>query len=265
MKSNRMLYCIFILMVFCQAVISQSRALRDRLNAGECTTCRVGSWCQPHPMAGSEGFADLGYTIQDFYGTKEVVRINARPFNIFNATAEQKSLIIATIELLPPEYVAMLPANFRVGNPNRPYGIASAGREIGGSKKCTPFDPANLQFESIVLHEAIFRLPNKKHRTILHEMGHFFARQFNVFGLMTPEQVASSSTYLADVYSGATSSHEETIAQCFMYFFSQMYYDGNTRRAMARTFDEIVPQPARGFQSWMCTFIKPVIRDTSSL
>lgn len=243
----------------------QSRELINRLNEGSCPTCLVASFCQPHPDAGAPDHPAEWYRIEDFWGPKQEITIGGRAFNIFNANEIQTSIIRETIEIFPPEYINMLPKNFRVGNPNRPFGIVSAGRTIGGSKFCMPYAEENLQYESIVLHEAIFTIENKKHRTVLHECGHFFSRRFDVFDRMTPEQVSQSSDYLRDVYQGRTSSHDETIAQCFMYFFHQMYFDGNNRLATPKTYDQIVALPARKFFRWMCDFIKPVIRETSSL
>lgn len=254
------LWCVAIAL----AAQSQTREMIDHLNEGTCATCRVGVNCQPEPNAGSEGHTTW-YNIEDFWGTKQIIVIGGRNFNIFNATEAQVNMIRETIEILPPEYIAILPQNFRIGNPNRPFGIASAGRQIGGSKFCTPYAESNLDFESIVLHEAIFTINNKKHRTILHEIGHFFERKYSAAERMTPEERSQSSSYLTNVYHGITSSHQETVAQCFMFFFHQMYFEGNNRLAIPKTFDQIRPQPARKFYPWMCNFIKPMIHETSSL
>lgn len=244
---------------------AQTREMINRLNEGSCPTCRVGSFCQPHPESGEPDHPSEWYRIEDFWGPKQEVIIGGREFYFFNANEMQTNILRETIEIFPPEYIGMLPKNFRIGNPNRPFGIVSSGRTIGGSKFCMPYAEENLEFESIVLHEAIFTIENKKHRTILHEAGHFFSRRFSVFSRMTADQVSQSSDYLRDVYQGRTSSHDETIAQCFMYFFHQMYFDGNTRLATPKSFDQITALPARKFFRWMCDFIKPVIRETSSI
>lgn len=254
-----------LLILFFPSLQGQSREMIDRLNEGTCPTCRVSRFCQPHPDAGGTDHPAEWYRIEDFWGVKQEITIGGREFYFFNANEMQTNVLRETIEILPPEYINMLPKNFRIGNPNRPFGIVSSGRTIGGSKFCMPYAEENLEYESIVLHEAIFTIENKKHRTILHEAGHFFSRRFDVFERMTPDQVSLSSDYLRDVYMGRTSSHDETIAQCFMFFFHQMYFDGNTRLATPKTYDQIVALPARKFLRWMCDFIKPVIRDTSSL
>lgn len=256
---------ITVCLVMIVSLQGQTPEMIARLNEGTCATCRVSVFCQPHPDAGEPGHTTEWYSIQDFWGTKQVITIGGREFNVFNADEIQTNMIREALEILPLEYIEMLPKNFRVGNPNRPFGIVSAGRTIGGSKFCTPYAHENLAYESIVLHEAIFTIENKKHRTILHECGHFFSRRFDVFERMNTEQVDQSSDYLRDVYQGKTSSHHETIAQCFMYFFHQMYFDGNNRLVVPKTYDEIVALPARKFYRWMCDFIKPVIRETSSL
>jgi hypothetical protein len=254
---------IFIFNHYCS--FSQSRELITLLNTGECVTCQVGSNCQPNPLAGTTGYTTLGYTIEQIWGSKEELVVAGRTFNVFNFNEVQKQMLREVLEIFPAEYIEMLPKNFRVGNPNRPYAILSAGRQIGGSKFCQPYNEANLQYESIVFHEGIFTISNKKHRTILHECGHFFSRKFSVVGRMTPSLSASSSDYLTNVYHGATSSHDETVAQSFMFFFHQMYFDGNLRLSTPKSFSQIVPQPARKFPSWMCEFIKSVIQETSSL
>ena len=243
---------------------AQNREVIALVNAEPCTTCMVGSNCQPHPLAGSEGHADLPYTIEQVWGAKQDAVINGRTFFFFNANEAQRHMLVEALEILPQEYIDMLPKNFRVGNPNRPYGITSSGRTIGGSKFCMPYSEDNLQYESIVLHEAIFTIANKQHRTILHECGHFFSRKFNVVGRMSAEQLTNSSDYLANVYNGATSSHDETVAQSFMFFFHQMYFDHNNRLASPKSFDQIVAQPARKFPRWMSDFIKAVVQETSS-
>lgn len=247
------------------SISAQSRAMITRINEESCPTCKVSNFCQPHPQAGEEGFESYWYRIEEFWGPKQVRQIQGRDFFIFNANEFQTGMIIETLEILPPEYIEMLPRNFRVGNPNRPYAMVSGGNPIGGSKFCSPYSERNLDYESIVLHADIFDIRNKKHRTILHECGHFFSRRFSVFGRMSAEEIEQSQAYLRDVYQGRTSSHEETISQCFMFFFHQMYFDGNTRLPVPKTYDEIVAQPARKFFPWMCQFVKPVIRATSSL
>jgi hypothetical protein len=261
---KKLFFIIIILIVSNNIFLAQSRDLIALVNAGECETCQVGPNCQPDPLAGSPSHNELGYTIEQIWGTKQEVVIASRTFFFFNVNTDQKQMLIEALEILPTEYINMLPKNFRVGNPNRPYAIASSGRQIGGSKFCQPYDENNLQYESIVLHEAIFTINNKKHRTILHECGHFFSRKFDVVDRMSSEQIAQSTEYLTNVYHGATSSHDETVAQCFMFFFHQMYFNSNARLASPKTFEQIVPQPARKFQSWMCNFIKPIIQETSS-
>lgn len=261
-KKSFILYLFLSFLNFVAA--GQSRELINLLNTGSCTTCQVGSNCQPNPLAGSIGNTDLGYTIEDVWGNKRVEIINGRTFFFFNMDETQRQLVIDALEILPLEYIEMLPANFRVGNPNRPYSLASAGRQIGGSKFCTPYREENLQYESIVLHADIFTINNKRHRTILHECGHFFSRKFDVVGRMNPDQISHSSNYLTTEYHGLTSSHDETIAQSFMFFFHQMYFEGNNKLVTPKTFDQIVPLPVRKFPRWMCDFIKPIIQDTSS-
>ena len=243
---------------------TQTREIITLLNAGSCPTCDVGRNCQPDPMAGSEGHTDLGYTIESVWGIKQTQTINGRTFFVFNMNDAQKQMLREALEILPPEYIEILPQNFRVGNPNRPYNMISAGRQIGGSKFCMPYREENLQYESIVLHEDIFTIINKQHRTILHECGHFFSRKFDVVGRMNADQLANSSTYLTTEYHGITSSNDETVAQCFMFFFHQMYFERNNRLPVPRTFEQIVPMPARKFLRWMCDFIKPIIQETSS-
>jgi hypothetical protein len=265
MEVFRMLLLWFFCINLLSSVSAQSREIIDRLSEGTCPTCRVAGFCQPHPDAGSPDHREEWYRVEDFWGAKQEITIGGREFNIFNADETQINLIREALEILPPEYINILPKNFRIGNPNRPFGIVSAGRTIGGSKFCMPYREENLEFESIVLHEAIFTISNKKHRTILHEAGHFFSRKFEVFERMTREEVNLSDDYLRDVYQGKTSSHDETIAQCFMFFFHQMYFDGNNRLITPKTFEEIVALPARKYLRWMNDFIKPVIRETSSL
>ncbi|MBK7096978.1 MAG: hypothetical protein IPH57_18650 [Saprospiraceae bacterium] len=262
---------VFIILIFLIVRVpgfTQSREVKSRVDTEDpdvCCTCNVSDHCQPHPLAGTSGHDDFGYMVEEIWGPRRELEIQGKTFYIFNATDIQIQIITEAIEILPVEYINMLPHNFRVGNPNRPYGITSAGRVIGGSKFCMPYREENIMYESIVFHEGVFTTENKKHRTVLHECGHFFVRKFSVVERMNPEQIALSAEYLANDYEGATTSHSETVAQSFMYFFHQMYFDGNTRRAVPKTVDEIVHQPARGYKRWMHSFVKPVILETSSL
>lgn len=259
-------WLVYIL-IFCSCeVLGQRGGVYAIVDANPCNTCEVESFCQPNPLAGSEGYTNLGYTIEQIWGPKQVININGRNYNIFNADAAQTQIIREVIEIFPIEFAEALPDNFRVGNPRRPYShISTATSTIGGSKKCTPYSPENLRYESIVLGSHIFTdRRHGKYLTIIHECGHFISRHFDMPSFFTPEQSSLSHIYFTDVYNGETRSHEETCAQMIIGFFYQMYFERNIIRPMPLSFDEIIARPQKKYLPWMNDFIKDFVSDHTS-
>lgn len=254
---------VYILFFGSSEVLGQRGGVYAIVDANPCNTCEVESFCQPNPMAGSEGYTDLGYTIEQIWGPKQIVDVNGRSYNIFNADEIQTRIIMDVIEIFPEEFAEALPDNFRVGNPRRPYShISTATSTIGGSKKCTPYAPENLRYESIVLGSHIFTdLAHGKYLTIVHECGHFISRYFDMPSFFTPEQQALSENYFRVVYHGETRSHEETCAQMIIGFFYQMYFERNVKRGSPLSFEEIIPRPAKKYLPWMNDFIKDFVSD----
>jgi hypothetical protein len=264
MRIDRLFVALMILWSY--DLFGQVGGVYAIVDADPCRTCEVGSFCQPNPMAGSEGYTDLGYTIEQIWGPKQIININGRNYNIFNADAAQTQIIRDVIEIFPTEFAEALPDNFRVGNPRRPYShISTATSTIGGSKKCTPYSPDNLRYESIVLGSHIFTdLRHGKYLTIIHECGHFISRHFDMPSFFTPEQTSLSQNYFTEVYHGETRSHEETCAQMIIGFFYQMYFERNTKRTIPLNFDEIIARPLKNYLPWMNDFIKDFVSDHTS-
>lgn len=267
-------------------VLAQSSELINLVDVSRtlCSTCMmeikrgdniIGYKCQPDPLAGSEGHTSLGYNIEDIWGAKQIENIKGRNFNIFNANSGQIQKFRTALEVLPLEYIAVLPVNFRIGNPDRPYShICSTDpdiNKIGGSKFCNPHTLESLNFENIVIGcQALQESGNAPFMTILHECGHFISRYFDMPSRFTGDESANSATYLRTVYRGRTSSHEETCAQALYQFFIRRYFRNNgtllaepiipSSIIRARTTERHV----RSYPIWMDTFIQRVIAETSS-
>jgi hypothetical protein len=263
---------------------AQSREQISVVNVSRelCTTCiteisRRGvvtqTNCQPNPLAGTEGHTSLGYNIEDIWGAKQIQNINGRDFNIFNANAAQIQKIRIALEVLPSEYINVLPLNFRIGNPNHGYShVCSPAHDgIGGSKFCNPHNLESLNYESIVIGcQALQARNNAPYMTILHECGHFISRFFDMPSKFIGEESSLSSEYLRNDYSGRTSSHEETCAQALYQFFLRRNFGTNgTLLATQLLPDEIYnartsARHRRSYPRWMDTFIQRVISETSS-
>ncbi len=116
------LYFFFLIISF--GSFAQSRELINLVdvNPDLCATCIVeiknrndvvtARKCQPDPLAGSDGHSDLGYIIEQIWGAKQIENINGRNFNIFNANAAQIQKIRTALEVLPDEYIEVLPLNY---------------------------------------------------------------------------------------------------------------------------------------------------------
>lgn len=279
------LYFFFLIISF--GSFAQSRELINLVdvNPDLCATCIVeiknrndvvtARKCQPDPLAGSDGHSDLGYIIEQIWGAKQIENINGRNFNIFNANAAQIQKIRTALEVLPDEYIEVLPLNFRIGNPTHPYShICNTDddiNKIGGSKFCNPHNLESLNYESIVLGcQALQERNNAPYMTILHECGHFISRYFDMPSRFTGEESALSTDYLRTVYTGRTRSHEETCAQALYQFFIRRYFRINgTLLPEPFALDQIYnartqERNRRSYPQWMDTFIQRVIAETSS-
>ena len=160
---------------------SSTMTLEDCQNS-DCNCCvflsrRAGAVCKTdHIRMDNE---------EELWGTAYFMDINSNFITIFNATPEQIEIIRTTLSVLPAGYLAAVPISIRIGNPrNGSKTVRSGGTVGGGSRRCNTKSP---DYEYIIIHPDAFDRGQSPRMTILHEVGHFVDREYQLSASLVGE------------------------------------------------------------------------------
>lgn len=149
------------------------------------------------------------------FGTESSVTVKGVTVPVFNASTSQKTNIEQTLNRLPASHIRAIPRIIVVSDDGPNYFLSHPERG-GASWRCSPAQRSNewIKLSSYSLSEARNRRINY---TLLHEIGHFIDRDYNVLSGHTDE----ANRYLRETdYSGHTQGAGEAIAQGYMYYFA---------------------------------------------
>ncbi len=172
------------------------------------------------------------------WGADQTITVSGHEFHIYNAEPAQVAVIQEALSVLPDYYLDAVPQSFRIGNPgngslrtsptasmvnvprrSQPVHQGDLYHETigGGSRRC---HEQNDDYEYIILHPLVF-VPHPKEkpvRTILHEVGHFVEREYNISNRFIRRYRSEFSAYL-DTYNGDSRGNDEVIASGICYYF----------------------------------------------
>lgn len=164
---------------------------------------------------------------EELWGTAYFMDINSNFITIFNATPEQIEIIRTTLSVLPAGYLAAVPISIRIGNPrNGSKTVRSGGTVGGGSRRCNPKSP---DYEYIIIHPDAFDRGQSPRMTILHEVGHFVDREYQLSASLVGEYADEFSDYLS-TYRGDSRGNDEVIAQGIAYYINRKYFTNTGQR-----------------------------------
>ncbi|MBK8955063.1 MAG: hypothetical protein IPM34_05845 [Saprospiraceae bacterium] len=162
--------------------------------------------------------------INTIWGELSVERIRGKEFRFYNFNEEQKSEFREAFQVIPDNYIPALPVNLRVGHPRTGSLVITErirsdteDKIGGGARRC---HIKNDLYDFIIIDPRAFNdrtTPVKL--TILHEIGHFVDREYNLAEAYIRQYRTEFSNYLSH-YRGHSSSNGEVIAQgigCYHY------------------------------------------------
>ncbi len=149
------------------------------------------------------------------YGDESSITVNGVTIPVFNANTAQKGNMEQTLSRLPAAHLNSIPRIIIVSAAGPNYFLKNPSRG-GASWRC---NPSNREDEWIKLSE--YSLSERRNQrinfTLLHEVGHFIDRDFNIVSGHQEE----ARRYLREVnYRGHTQGAGEAIAQGYMYYFA---------------------------------------------
>lgn len=172
------------------------------------------------------------------WGTNQTITVSTHEFSVYNADPSQIAIIQEALSVLPDYYLEAVPHNIRIGNPangnlstsptasmvnvpgrSRPVHQGDLYHETigGGSRRCYT---QNDDYEYIILHPLVF-VPHpeeKPVRTILHEVGHFVEREYDISDRFLRRYRSQFREYL-NTYNGDSRGNDEVIASGICYYF----------------------------------------------
>ncbi|TVZ14874.1 hypothetical protein [Maribacter sp. MAR_2009_72] len=149
------------------------------------------------------------------FGTESSVTANGVSVPVFNATEAQKSNLEQTLSRLPVAHINAIPQIIIVSDDGPNYFLSHPERG-GASWRCSPANRAN-EWIKISAYSLTERRNQKINFTLLHEIGHFIDRDFNIVSAHQEE----ARRYLRETdYQGHTQGAGEAIAQGYMYYFA---------------------------------------------
>lgn len=217
------------------------------------------------------------------WGSDQMLSVNGQEFRIFNAEPSQIAILQEVLSILPAFYLVAVPQNIRIGNPStgglRTSPTASMvnvrGRSEpvhkgdlydetigGGSRRCYT---QNDNYEYIILHPLVFIQHPEENPllTILHEIGHFVEREYNIANNVRRANESNFQTYLA-TYDGDSKGNDEVIASGFCYFFLRKFWErGTTRRETPLTSVPSTGTATGFFPTWLRNIIQADIDSRS--
>lgn len=213
------------------------------------------------------------------WGPSQMLSINGQDFRVFNAEPSQIATIQEALSVLPPFYLVAVPQNIRIGNPSTGGLLTSPTASMvnvprrskpvhqgdlyhetigGGSRRCYE---QNDDYEYIILHPLVF-VPHPKEkpvRTILHEVGHFVEREYNISHRYIRRHSAEFRAYLS-TYNGDSRGNDEVIASGICYYFlTKNWNRDQTRRETPLT----TVTPVYGLPQWLIDIVMEEIASRS--
>lgn len=149
------------------------------------------------------------------FGTESSITVNGASIPVFNATEAQKRNLEQTLSRLPAAHLTSIPRIIIVSNDGPNYFLSHPERG-GASWRCSPANTAN-EWIKISAYSLTERRNQRINFTLLHEIGHFIDRDFNIVSGHQEE----ARRYLRETnYRGHTQGAGEAIAQGYMYYFA---------------------------------------------
>ncbi|SHJ39074.1 hypothetical protein [Aquimarina spongiae] len=149
------------------------------------------------------------------FGEESSISVNGVTVPVFNANDTQKRNIEQTLSRVPSEHLNSIPRIIIVSE-DGPNHFLSHPRRGGASWRCSPANRADewIKLSAYSLSE---RRNQRVNFTLLHELGHFIDRDYNILSGHREE----ARRYLRETnYSGHTQGAGEAIAQGYMYYFA---------------------------------------------